>query len=230
MINFCCVLYGTKYQPIYVQNLYNMVSRNLSVPHKFYCFTDHVKLDKILEGDIIVKQFPLHDMQGWWNKMQLFHPDNGLSGVNLYMDLDVVLMRNIDCFANFEDEKTFSITSDFNGRMIWYNSSLMKWHSETMKPIIWDEFAKDRSYWYRLQGDQNAITELLRKDKKFHKHNVRTFPDEWTFSYKWFDRNEPRFGKNLWTFEQNENAKVAVFHGYPKPHESDKDWVKNNWR
>ncbi len=230
MINFCCVLYGTKYKPIYVQNLYNMVTRNLSVPHKFYCFTDNIKLDKILEGDIIVRQFPLHDMQGWWNKMQLFHPDNGLSGVNLYMDLDVVIMRNIDCFAEYDNDTTFSITSDFNGRKIWYNSSLMKWHSETMKPIIWDEFIKDRSYWYRLQGDQNAITELIRKNKDFHRNTVKTFPDEWTFSYKWFDREDPRFSKHLWTFEQNENAKVAVFHGFPKPHESDQDWVKDNWR
>jgi len=25
-------------------------------------------------------------------------------------------------------------------------------------------------------------------------------------------------------------AKVAIFHGNPKPHESDQDWVKNNWK
>ena len=96
MINFCCVLYGDKYDKKYVQNLYNMVQRHLSVPYKFYCFTDHLRLDKVLKGDIIVKQFPFADMQGWWNKMQLFHPDNGLSGVNLYLDLDVVILRNID--------------------------------------------------------------------------------------------------------------------------------------
>ena len=31
--------------------------------------------------------------------MQLFHPDNGLDGVNLYMDLDVVILKNIDKIA-----------------------------------------------------------------------------------------------------------------------------------
>jgi len=207
-----------------------MVKRHLTIEHKFYVFTDNVRMQNIIQGDVIVQQFPLHDMQGWWNKMQLFHPDNGLSGVNLYMDLDVVILKNIDCYATFSSDTTFSITSDFNGRMIWYNSSIMKWHSETMKPILWDEFIKQRQHWYRLQGDQNAITELLRQNKDFHKNNVRTFPDDWSNSYKWFDRENPRFGKNLWTFEQKSDSKVAVFHGFPKPHQSEEQWVIDNWK
>jgi len=230
VINFCCVLYGEKYGTDYVQNLYNMVKRHLTVEHKFYAFSDNVRLKKLVKGDIIVKEFPLYDMQGWWNKMQLFHPDNGLSGLNLYMDLDVVILKNINCFAQFSNKSSFNITSDFNGRKIWYNSSLMKWDSETMKPIIWDEFIKKRSHYYRLQGDQNAITELLRQNKKFHHENVETFPNDWTNSYKWFDRVDPRFSKNLWTFEQKPDSKVAVFHGYPKPHQSEEEWVKNNWK
>ena len=28
----------------------------------------------MVEGNINVKQFPEHDLKGWWNKMQLFHP------------------------------------------------------------------------------------------------------------------------------------------------------------
>ena len=46
-MNFCCVYYGDKYDVKYVQNLYNMVQRHLTIPHKFYCFTDHVKLHKL---------------------------------------------------------------------------------------------------------------------------------------------------------------------------------------
>ena len=97
-----------------------------------------------------------------------------------------------------------------------------------MTPIIWEKFVKDRQYWYRLQGDQNAITELVRQEKD--KSLVETFPDDWSNSYKWFDRKDPRFGKNLWTFEQKPDSKVAVFHGFPKPHQSEEQWVKDNWR
>ena len=42
----------------------------------------------------------------------------------------------------------------------------MKWNSERMTLIIWEKFIKDRQYWYRLQSDQNAITELLRRQEK----------------------------------------------------------------
>ena len=54
---FACVNYGTKYDVKYVQNLYNMVKRNTTMPYKFVCFTDHVKLPKLVEGDIEVRQF-----------------------------------------------------------------------------------------------------------------------------------------------------------------------------
>ena len=33
-------------------------------------------------------------------------------------------------------------------------------------------------------------------------------PDEWSFSYKWFSRQDPRFDKSKWTFEKKEKAKA----------------------
>ena len=54
-------------------------------------------------------------------------------------------------------------------------------------------------------------------------------PDEWSYSYKWFSRQDPRFDKSKWTFEKKDKAKVAVFHGRPFPHESTQEWVKKEW-
>ena len=85
--NFACVCYGDKYSLEYVEKLYNMVQRNSTYLHNFYCFTDNVKAEKVLTGHINVRKFPLHDLHGWWNKMQLFHPDNGLMGETLYLSL-----------------------------------------------------------------------------------------------------------------------------------------------
>jgi len=62
MINVVCLLAGDKYKPIYVQNLYNMVKRHLTVPHKFICFTDHVKLHKLVEGDIEIRPLIHNDL------------------------------------------------------------------------------------------------------------------------------------------------------------------------
>ena len=225
MINFCCVYYGNKYEPIYVQNLYNMVQRHLTTSHKFYCFTDHVNLHDLVKGNIIFKKFPLNDMEGWWNKLQLFNPQTELVGVNLYMDLDIVILKNIDCFAKFGDNLTFGILRDFGQPNMLYNSSVMKWNNENASEIIWKRYYNDRPHWRKVQGDQNVITDCL-NNKKI----LKPFPDEWTQSYKWYDRSQKRFHKNSWTFEQDPNASVAIFHGRPNPHESDKEWVKNNWK
>ena len=61
------------------------------------------------------------------------------------------------------------------------------------------------------------------------KDKVKPYPDEWTFSYKWHDRVDPRFDRGRWDFSRGEGS-IAVFHGKPNPHESDQDWVKNNWK
>ena len=73
MINVCCVFYGEKYSSDYVQRLYNMVQRHLTLPHQFYCFTDHINLSNTVRGNIIYKDFPVKGFEGWWNKLQLFH-------------------------------------------------------------------------------------------------------------------------------------------------------------
>jgi len=225
MINVCCVYYGNKYEPVYVQNLYNMVSRHLTIPFKFHCFTDHVKLGKIVDGDITFKQFKRHDLEGWWNKLQLFSPDSGLEGVNFYLDLDVVILSNIDEFITYGDDNTFSIIRDFGQPDMFFNSSVMKFNNSYCSKKIWEPYITNRPRFRKLQGDQNVVTELMKNEK-----NVKTYPDEWTQSYKWLDRSRKRFHKHKWTFELSPTAKIAVFHGRPNPHESDQEWVKKNWK
>jgi len=225
MINVCCVYYGDKYKPEYVQKLYNMVQRHLTIPFEFYCFTDHVNLFDLVYGKIHFKSFPRYDMEGWWNKLQLFHPETGLNGVNLYFDLDVVLLKNIDCFAQHGDENSFCILTDFSQPTSVFNSSIMKWNNNNASKIIWDKYFTDRISYRKQPGDQNVITEII-KDNPC----LKLFPDDWTFSYKWYSRANPRFSKDAWTFELDHNAKVAVFHGKPDPHEATQQWVIDNWK
>jgi len=225
MINFCCVYYGNKYPTIYVQKLYNMVQRHLTIPHKFYCFTDHVNLFDQVKGKIYFQPFPRHDLEGWWNKLQLFNPDTKLKGVNFYLDLDVVILKNIDCFINYGDENTFGIIRDFGQPNMWFNSSVMKWNNINASANIWEPFMADRPKWKKMQGDQNVITDLMR-----NKSELKLYHDTWTQSYKWLDRSQTRFHKKSMTFEQSPHAKIAVFHGSPNPHESTQEWVKYNWK
>src|SRR6056300_972151 len=171
-MNFVCVYWGDKYKPEYVQNLYNMVQRNTTHKINFICFTDHVKLQKLVQGDIEVRQLPFHDYQTWWNKLQLFSPEANLIGETLYMDLDVVILANIDDMFTHGETDTFSIINNFNLSTKIFNSSIMKFNNETATNIIWRPWLADRNTLQREAGDQDVVSKLASNNPKF-----RIFPD-----------------------------------------------------
>ena len=49
-LNVCCVYWGDKFSTDYVQTLYYMVRRHLTIPHNFIVFTDNVKLPKMIHN------------------------------------------------------------------------------------------------------------------------------------------------------------------------------------
>ena len=219
-MNFACVCYGKKYSVEYVQKLYNMVQRNTTLEHNFFIFTDNIEME--IDGHVNIITFP-ETLNGWWNKMQLFRPDT-LDGDTLYMDLDVVITGNIDCFFNYEPEADFIGMNDFNPDTKIFNSSVFKFKPEAMKSKLWQPFTDDRTKWLRYSGDQNVISDLI-----IGHPGTKSFPDSWTQSYKWYDRKGRRYHKGKWTFEHNGESLVTVFHGEPNPHQSDMDWVKKAW-
>ena len=219
-MNFACVCYGKKYSVEYVQKLYNMVQRNTTLEHNFFIFTDNMEME--IDGHVNIRTFP-ETLSGWWNKMQLFRPDI-LDGDTLYMDLDVVITGNIDCFFNYEPEADFIGMNDFNPDTKIFNSSVFKFKPEAMKSKLWQPFTDDRTKWLRYSGDQNVISDLI-----IGHPGTRSFPDSWTQSYKWYDRKGQRYHKGKWTFEHNGESLVTVFHGEPNPHQSDMEWVKKAW-
>ena len=223
--NFACVCYGDKYPVEYVQKLYNMVTRNTTLHINFFVFTDHVKMEKMIEGNINVRQFPEHDLQGWWNKMQLFHPKTALEEPTLYMDLDVVITGNIDCFFTYKPEAYFVCMNDFNPSTKQLNSSVMRFKNEKMQGKLWYKFMDDRpNLLRRFPGDQNLISEFIKNSP-----GCDSFPDSWTQSYKWYDRKGDRYSRSAMTYEHNGESIVTVFHGQPNPHQSEQEWVKKAW-
>jgi hypothetical protein len=229
MLNFVCVNWGLKFDPKYVIHLYNMSQRHLTIPHKFILFTDRPKLHKHLIGDNVeIRKLPYEEYQGYWQKLTLFSPEANLNGTCLYMDLDVVIKDNIDCFATYGEEDSFCVMRDFGKPQMWYNSSILKFNNINATEFIWHPFLKNKKEDLKMQGDQNVITTYINKQPGCKK--LQIYPDLWTQSYKWLDRSQNRFHKGSWTFEEEARAKVAVFHGNPKPHESKEEWVVNNWK
>lgn len=100
-----CINWGTRYGAQYINRLYAMVSRNITAPWKFVCFTD---TRNGLHPDIICHDLPPlrtelpQNTRGKWQKSRLWAkslPD--LDGPVLFMDLDVVITGSLDPFFEY---------------------------------------------------------------------------------------------------------------------------------
>lgn len=226
--NVVCVNWGIKYGQEYTHRLYNMVKRNTSLPFNFFCLTD----DTSKYADPIIPIKLREGYEGWWNKMQLFRNDILPTGEYLYLDLDVVIVDNIDCFF---EHKGFGISRDFinpdfgllGGKE--YNSSVMRF---TQDIKLWKFFNNNRHKWGEKQkeihffGDQNVISSYLNQQ-----NFSQPFPDEWIWSYKIGTLRGRRpvdhslfFGATI-----PNGGKICVFHGTPNPSEVSTQWVFDHW-
>ena len=98
MINVICVKHGDRYDHTYVNRLHHMIKKYLTVPFKFYCYTDNP--DKV---DANIIPMPDDGLELWWPKLRMF--EKGLGGLTdkcLFFDLDVVIQDNIDFIVDFD--------------------------------------------------------------------------------------------------------------------------------
>ena len=54
-VNIVCMKWGDKFPATYVNKLYAMVSRNLTLPFRFVCFTDD---SKDIRSEVEIKDIP----------------------------------------------------------------------------------------------------------------------------------------------------------------------------
>ena len=139
--NLVCVKWGDKFSPEHVNRLYRMAKKNISLPFNFYCWTEDTT--GLYDEIIIVPLDEILDLKAWWWKLTLFK-ENKLTGVNLYLDLDVVIQNNIDhLFDLVENDKLTLIDKSIFDEIDFdrppytherisqpmYNSSIMIWYN-----------------------------------------------------------------------------------------------------
>ena len=234
MTDVVVVNYGTKYPPEYTRRVYNMVKRNTTKDFKFYVLTDCPEL--YVEKHINTV-FLESDDDGWWHKIKMFKKGTLPDGQYLYLDLDVVVVDNIDCFF---DHKDFGITRDFirpddgllDGKE--YNSSVLRFDN-TRTQGIYDYYTQNRRLWKEHQkrvsffGDQNIISSYL----NFYPDFLNVFPDSWLWSYKKGVERGKHAGDRSKMFGNRipKGGRICVFHGNPNPTEVlDVDWIRQNYR
>jgi hypothetical protein len=100
-----CINWGTKYGPAYINRLYGMVSRNITPPFSFTCFTDNrtgirpeVQCEDLPPINAVMPTGTL----GIWPKSRLWGPKLGaLTGPVLFLDLDLVVTGSLDPFFDY---------------------------------------------------------------------------------------------------------------------------------
>lgn len=229
-----CLKHGKKYGPEYVNTLAKMVKRNCTLDYEFVCYTEDPNgIDLNL---VTIRPLPTaYRIGGWWFKPLLFNPDSNERGTMLYIDLDVIIFRNIDkLFTHLQDQ--FLVLRDFNRwrQPGWkkFNSSVVRWNTG-QHPQIYKNFVTDTiNISRRFHGDQDWLFAQVKKDFQY-------FPDEWIQSYKWEMRGMPPLTRDA-AGHRNfvspgvpkilPQTSIAVFHGDPNPKVCCDPWCKENWR
>lgn len=152
----------------------------------------------------------INPVEGWWHRLQHFLTP----GPWIQFDLDVVITGNLDRLVEFGEEHDKPSTIDDWNLENCYNSSVIYCPSGYDGEQLFKSFdpVKDPA---RLRDDQRFMWD--------YDNSWPTFPDGWCNSYKTHYRNKD-INPLLY------DTSVVVFHGKPKPHECQEEWVKNNWK
>lgn len=155
-VSIICVNVGNKYSHKDTNRLYKMVKRNCTLPFIFYCLTDNIN---DLHSEIVsIEIDKTLDLEYYWWKVCLFNL-NWNENV-LYLDLDVIIQKNIDyIFNQNKGFKCLSITDagiyyPYDGRnsnnimmipQVKINSSVMFFNPKNMQ-YIYDKFINNADY------------------------------------------------------------------------------------
>jgi hypothetical protein len=171
--------------------------------------------------------------RSWWYKVQLFNSEYH-RGPLLYFDLDVVIAKNIDWIWKLKTRHFWAV-KDF--KHLWrpafqsINSSVMWWDT-TQFDWVWRNFQDlDLSQTVkRFHGDQDYITSVITEQER------RYFNTDWVKSWRWqcLDGGYD-FKRRVWKTpgsgtDINDNTSILVFHGNPKPDQTQDSVIVQHWR
>ena len=128
-----CMKWGDKYGADYVNRLYSMVSRHLTLDFQMVCLTDDTN-----GIDPAIHCYPIPELnlpegpERGWKKLTTFKTDlYDLKGVALFLDIDIVIVDNIDGFFTYNAEYDDSVVIIRDWKKPWRmigNSSVYRFN------------------------------------------------------------------------------------------------------
>lgn len=185
----------------YVRILFDSVERNLpGGKYRFTCITD-----KPIEGI----ECKLTDVPGWWAKLYMFKKGLFPDGERcIFFDLDTLIVGGLDRLLTYEGD--FATLQDFlyPHRL---GPAVISWKAGTQR--FWE-------FWENAGRPEHQMGDLWWINNTALKTDILQdlFPGMFC-SFKADCNPLPPKG-----------TKVVCFHGLPRPHEVEVEWVKQAWK
>lgn len=231
--NLIVVKWGTLYNAEHVINLYEGAKRYTSVPFDFYVFTDdtsNLPTDKNWKF-IKLPEYNVPRERGWWYKMEVFNKQNNIQGKNLYIDLDVIIIKDLRIFWELTLTDGLYICRDFNRQFIpsyqACNSSVMGWKDDSFDYAYRKFILNPKEYMNYYRGDQDYIQSNI--------HSKIFWPDDLAMSWKWECWRRGKIGDKEYNTNKrltfiHSATRILVFHGRPKPEECEDQRMIALWK
>lgn len=235
MQNFVCIKWGDKYPAKYVNNLYNMVSKNYRKEFTFTCYTDDpegIECDTapIPDDGVLHPKYYFGKESYCFDraKFLVFNSKEwlGYDGNWCYFDLDLVIQEDITeieslsrkpriIYCRWQPERQKHDRLFIETRGTFFNSSMMLWPEDSCKHIYGDV----------LENSETVFKTFFKGSDNYHYWRQRNFwndiPGGWIYSW-----NRGKHLDDLEQFKFRPDAKICLFNTDNVPHPSAKYFVE----
>lgn len=211
--------WGNLFGPDYVNVLYRACRSAARSPFDFVCFTEN---PESLDSSVIVKPLPQIGLsadewyqRGVWPKLALYKKDlEGLVGRCLFIDLDMMVLRDLDAFLTHEAP---FVTTDMGES--WY-PGIARQNATAGTCIMAFNFGQEAQILDAFLADRKGAKAKFRNEQDFvgaHASSMDFWPEGWVISFKRWLRRPIGLDLILSPKVPPESAKILAFHGTPRP-------------
>ena len=215
--------WGNKYPPSYVNRLYGMVQRNLSIKHRFICFTDNT--DGLSQK---VESMPLPELgvsipvnvPGKWRKTALWQKNLfGLQGIAVFIDLDSVIVDKIDDFFTLGKPNDVILTRNWLKPFRNLGQTTLFRFPVGEHSYIHEDFIKEpQAIADSHQFEQHYVTSQIKDSRS--PQPLLFWPEKWVRHYRVHCLGNNYLRRYFQPAKLPPGSRVIAFPGVPNPEES----------
>ena len=211
-VNVVCMKWGDRYPAMFVNRLYAMVARHTSWRVRFVCFTDD---PSGIRAGVECQPLPKVDydpaLGKYWPKLGLMQKDlGGLTGMTLFLDLDLVILDTIDAFFTYPGR--FLIIREWKDPEKGYgNSSVVRYFIGAESAVL------DR---FHATPPQVIIEKYASKEQNFLTKavdDVAFWPAEWVPPFNLDCLPANKIARFFARPKKPSGGKILVFYGSITP-------------